>query len=395
MIRATQPDSCIAPPSGLGSADRRHCMAIGLLMSLCPAAWSQTTVRTSERAAIRLPGDHGAHVQSAIEWWYLTGYLHSNTIPNAAATAVPRYGFQLTFFRARVPDTQNMRSAFAAKQLLFAHAALSDLTGQRLMHDQRIARLSGDPGVDLGMFSVQDTDLQLADWSLKRQANGYHAEFGSKRFTLKLHAQATQPILLQGDQGWSRKSRQAQHASHYYSWPQLEVEASLTLGSDRQVLSGRAWLDHEWSNALLAPDAVGWDWIGMNLHDGAALTAFRLRDRAGQAIWAGGSWRSPAGELTIFDASDVVFEQVRWWKSPHSEARYPVQWSLRLFRPEVPASQRVLQVSALMDDQELDSRRSTTTIYWEGLCRLSDDKARTLGYGYLEMTGYAAPLRLP
>jgi hypothetical protein len=45
--------------------------------------------------------------------------------------------------------------------------------------------------------------------------------------------------------------------------------------------TGRAWMDHEWSNQLLHPEAVGWDWIGINLFDGSALTAFVLRRRDG------------------------------------------------------------------------------------------------------------------
>ena len=139
---------------------------------------------------------------------------------------------------------------------------------------------------------------------------------------------------------------------------------------------------------------IGWDWIGINLDDGAALTAFRLRNRAGEAVWAGGSWRSASGALTVFDAKDVLFAPMRWWKSPHSQASYPVQWSVQLLRQELPAPLRALQVSALIDDQELDSRRSTGTIYWEGLSRLSDLSGKSLGLGYLEMTGYAAPLRL-
>jgi predicted secreted hydrolase len=40
-----------------------------------------------------------------------------------------------------------------------------------------------------------------------------------------------------------------------------------------------------------------------------------------------------------------------------------------------------------MDDQELDSRRSTGTLYWEGAVRVLDD-GREIGRGYLEMTGY-------
>jgi predicted secreted hydrolase len=51
-------------------------------------------------------------------------------------------------------------------------------------------------------------------------------------------------------------------------------------------------------------------------------------------------------------------------------------------------------VRALMDEQELDSRQSTGTIYWEGLSELLDAKGQRVGLGYLEMTGYSGPLRL-
>jgi predicted secreted hydrolase len=48
----------------------------------------------------------------------------------------------------------------------------------------------------------------------------------------------------------------------------------------------------------------------------------------------------------------------------------------------------------LLDDQELDSRTSTGSIYWEGLSDLLDAQGRRVGRGYLEMTGYAAALKL-
>ena len=46
-----------------------------------------------------------------------------------------------------------------------------------------------------------------------------------------------------------------------------------------------------------------------------------------------------------------------------------------------------------MDDQELDSRASTGTIYWEGLARVTQD-GREVGRGYLELTGYWRRLKL-
>ena len=88
-----------------------------------------------------------------------------------------------------------------------------------------------------------------------------------------------------------------------------------------------------------------------------------------------------------FASGAVRFAPQRWWTSPHSAARYPVQWGI-----ETPEGR--FTVRALLDDQELDSRASTGAIYWEGLSELLDGSDRRVGLGYLEMTGYAAPLRL-
>jgi predicted secreted hydrolase len=51
-------------------------------------------------------------------------------------------------------------------------------------------------------------------------------------------------------------------------------------------------------------------------------------------------------------------------------------------------------VRAVIDNQELDSRQSTGAIYWEGLSELIDSNGKLVGMGYLEMTGYAQPLRM-
>jgi predicted secreted hydrolase len=83
----------------------------------------------------------------------------------------------------------------------------------------------------------------------------------------------------------------------------------------------------------------------------------------------------------------VIFQPVRRWKSPLSQASYPVEWMVR-----TPAD--VYTVRALIDNQELDSRQSTGAIYWEGLSELIDSNGKLVGRGYLEMTGYASPLRL-
>jgi len=366
---------------------RRHLLGAGLAAALGPIlALTQGVPAAAPllaRRALQFPRDLGSHPDTAIEWWYITGALQA---------PAQQYGFQLTFFRSRIPSTQAMRSAFAAKQLIFAHAAVTDVTNQRLLHDQRIARSSGAVpavNVDLAQASEVDTDVRLRDWSLQRDSRSYLATVKTPDFGFELTFNETQPMLLQGDQGLSSKGPQAEHASFYYSLPQLQVAGNLTLGTKSTPVTGRAWLDHEWSQSIMPPHAIGWDWIGMNLHDGSALTVFRLRDRTGASVWAGGSWRAApgTGQPDILTPQDVVFNPLRRWKSPATGTSYPVEW-------EVRAGQRHYTVRALVDNQELDSSRSIGAVYWEGLSDLLDTQGQVVGRGYLEMTGYTRPLKL-
>lgn len=359
---------------------RRRCLLAGLSLPFWPTAANATTAPT-----LQFPRDLGSHPDFAIEWWYLTGQLQA---------AKREFGFQLTFFRTRVASTQAMRSRFAAKQLIFAHTAVTDVAGQRLLHDQRVARTSGAPELDLALCSQTDTQLHLGDWRLERQSAAYQAQVSAPDFSFQLMLQPTQPLLLQGQQGLSRKGPQAHQASYYYSLPHLAASGQLQLGGQSMPVKGLAWLDHEWSQSLLPPDAVGWDWIGMNLTDGSALTAFRLRTPAGGTLWAGGSWRAAGQTQAEPLAADAVhFTPLRRWTSAASAATYPVQWWLDISTQSASTPQRY-RIQAVQDNQELDSRASTGAFYWEGLSDLFDSRDQLIGRGYLEMTGYASPLRL-
>lgn len=351
-----------------------------------PADASSLTDEDSVHPARRLkfPRDHGAHAGSRIEWWYATGWLQP------PGTDAP-IGWQLTFFRSRTGLAGTLAGRFAPKQLLFAHAAISDIGERRHVHAQRLSRWSGDDTVPEAHALRADTGVVLGAWQFQRDAaNGrYQAHLPAPEagFALTLALQPTQPLLLQGAAGYSRKGPLPNQASHYYSQPHLAVKGELQLRGQRQSLSGAGWLDHEWSNELMPPDAAGWDWIGINLQDGGALTAFVLRRRDGSIIWAGGSHRPAGGAVRSFGPEEVRFTPRRQWTSPSSGARYPVEWDI-----STPFGEH--RLAALLDSQELDSSASTGAIYWEGLSALQDGSGKRIGLGYLEMTGRATPLRL-
>jgi predicted secreted hydrolase len=299
---------------------------------------------------LQFPRDHGAHPDFRVEWWYVTGWLDEP------------YGFQVTFFRARPEEESPNPSSFNPRQILFAHAALSDPKRGRLAHDQRAARA----GFSLAHVETERTGVWIDDWSLVLEGDRYHARIATREFEFDLTFFARE-LVLQGESGFSRKGHRPEEASYYYSRPQLGVVGRL----DGKPVGGTAWLDHEWSSAYMAPEAAGWDWAGINFLDGSSLMGFRMRDKAG------GTHYAPPG---------ISMKPLRVWKSPRTGVEYPVSMQL-----SYPGGD--LRLEPLMDDQELDSRPSTGTIYWEGAVRAFRGND-WVGRGYLELTGYWKPMKL-
>ncbi|AIY41935.1 AttH component of AttEFGH ABC transport system [Collimonas arenae] len=327
--------------------------------------------------ALTLPQDSGAHPDFRTEWWYATGWL---AMPDGKPV-----GFQITFFRSATEHDRANPSAFAPTQLIMAHAALSDPSLGKLLHDQKSARA----GFGLAYAKQGNTDVALDNWRLLRAADGhYQVSVAARDFTLELSLTPTQPPLLQGDGGYSRKGPQAAQASYYYSEPQLQVSGKVNRNGrtdQPQIVSGNAWLDHEWSTSVLDADAVGWDWLGANLDDGSALMAFQIRDRSGKKIWAHAALRDAHGQVTQFEPDQVSFVPQRSWRSPRTDASYPVQAVLH-------TGVLTWSLLPLQDDQELDSRLSTGSVYWEGAVTVNRDGKRA-GRGYLELTGYLKALK--
>lgn len=341
--------------------------------------------RVRPGVAIELPRDHGAHPAFRIEWWYVTGWLEA--IEDGKPLAL---GFQVTFFRVRPGVQEDNPSRFAASQVLFAHAALSDPRHGRLRHAERTARA----GFGLAQSAEGELDVRIDDWSMRREAGAdgeaIRAHAAGRDFSYDLRLAPTQPALLNGVGGFSQKAPDARHASHYYSLPQLAVSGRVARDGRSLAVTGRAWFDHEWSSEYLPAGASGWDWIGINLDDGGALMAFRMRDKGGASLWAGATLRRGDGSVETLGPQAVTFEPVREWVSPRTGSRYPVAMRLRLTTSRGPL---VGELASLLDDQELDSRRSTGAVYWEGAARLLFD-GREAGRGYLELTGYQERLKM-
>jgi predicted secreted hydrolase len=345
---------------------------IAMVAAVAPGATPYSVVRPG--VDLHFPADHGAHPQFRTEWWYVTGWLRTEQGENL--------GFQVTFFRTRPAIDERNPSRFAARQVLFAHAALSDPAKGKLLHGERIARA----GFGLAGARTGDADVTIRDWRLQRLPGGqWHTRVAADGFALALGFSPTQPPMLQGQGGYSRKGPQPQQASYYYSVPHLAVTGHVLRGGKAVAVRGEAWLDREWSSSYLAPEAGGWDWTGLNFDDGSALMAFRIRRKGGAVLWAGGTLRQADGATTVLGPGDVAFRTVATWRSPATGAVYPVSQDVSVRVGGRIAQWRLVPMFAA---QEMDTRSSGLPVYWEGAVQTRG------GRGYLELTGYDQPLAM-
>jgi len=79
--------------------------------------------------------------------------------------------------------------------------------------------------------------------------------------------------------------------------------------AEAESVGATAWLDHEWSSSYMDKEAVGWDWIGINFDNGAALMAFQMRNPQ-----AGSSGREAHTDWRM--ACNTVSNPAKWNSHP-------------------------------------------------------------------------------
>ena len=325
----------------------------------------------------QFPRDYGAHPDFQTEWWYYTGVL--NTSEGRL------FGFQFTIFRRAIsPRAFSSDSEFRANDIYMAHFTVSDIAQGDFYHDVRYSRAgAGLAGATIEPFYR----VWLEDWEVIAEddnANKTRIRAASDDFAIDLRLYQMKKPALHGIGGLSRKSAEIGNASYYYSLTRLLTEGGLRIGVQTTDVSGRAWMDHEFSTSALGDKAQGWDWFGLIFDDNTELMVGQIRQvDGGLEPSFGGLYIYPDGATGYLDASDFTIEATDSWRSPHSGAEYPAGWQIEVkgddgFR---------IQVSPMQADQEL---HSADIVYWEGAVRISGDKS---GYGYAELTGYVGSMR--
>lgn len=331
--------------------------------------------RAIQPRQFKFPEDHASHPLFRNEWWYLTG--------NVSSAIGQQFGYQITFFRIALqphsPALTKRESQWASDQVWMAHAALTDISGQQYYHAQRFAR----DALGLAGFQQQPFKVWLEDWQINAVAKGefpWQVHFKHNDITLDLTLFSTKLPVLQGDKGLSQKSAAQGNASYYYSMTQLQTTGKISIADQVHQVTGKSWLDREWSTSALGKNQIGWDWFALQFDDDSELMYYQMRTKSGKAdSYSAGKYTDATHKVKTISHREIQLTPLSIWTSPTGQ-RYPVRWRMHL-----PTMQKTWLVEAQLAQQEMTS----VINYWEGAVRIVDEKTNKLvGKGYLEMTGY-------
>ena len=330
------------------------------------------------------PRDHWAHQGYRTEWWYFTGHIGD------------RFSYQFTFFRIGVlRERPDLSSRWTATGLVMGHAALTDLETKRHLFSEVLYReiplLGGysafpEPRIGWSRAPAGTDDVWSLDWN--GEGFDFAARDESEGFGFRLETRPKKPLVFQGPDGFSRKGAGEGAASHYYSFTRLETTGVVELGDDRFEVQGESWMDKEFSSSQLAANQVGWDWFSLRLDDGRDLMLYLMRSESGAVDYASGTLVDAEGRATYLERSEFEVEALEYWTSPATGARYPSKWRIRVAGLD-------LLVSSAVPDQENRSRLPRGVFYWEGAVVVEDAAARSVGRGFVELTGYGEGNRPP
>jgi predicted secreted hydrolase len=307
-----------------------------------------------------------AHPDSKAEWWYYTGHLE---------TASRReYGFELTFFRARLSDGDDLDAA---------HFALTDVAKATFDWAEKLHRpFPGIAGADAERLHVYQES-----WDVHAEGRSHVLRARMPDAAIALLLAPVKPLVRNGAGGVSRKGPRPDEYSNYVSIPRMSVSGTLRRGGSSEPVTGIAWFDHEFGPGGLPENLAGWDWFAIQLSDDTELMLYRLRTKSGaDSAFSQGTFVAADGRSFTLGARDFTVEPRGTWRSPRTGATYPSGWRVR-----VPSRGIDVTVLPRVLGQELVTSLSTRVTYWEGACAVAGTASgvAVTGKSYVELTGYA------
>lgn len=314
------------------------------------------------------PADHGPHPDYLIEWWHVVADFYDEN--------ENRFGAQLTFFRRRIPNGETqLQSAWTSEQLYMAHFAVTDVSGDQHMAEEKFQRGGG-----LGLAGATDSGkkIWLNNWTLERIDNDnetWRLFADTDNVKVDLIMSSEDVAVLHGKNGFSYKGA-GNVASYYYSLTDLTVGGSIMRDDNPvEITRGRAWIDREWSNGDGDEYFKGWIWLALWLDSGRELMLYR--------VYRNDSNASTFDYVVTIDGqvvSDIVGERFSLKEDTFCDTKSGARYLCGITLESTELG--VLKIRPLVRDQSHKGRFK----YWEGLVDVYSESGEVRGSGYFENT---------
>ncbi|WOT05615.1 lipocalin-like domain-containing protein [Shewanella youngdeokensis] len=322
---------------------------------------------------LRFPADHMAHDDFRQEWWYLTANLETQT--------QEKIGIQWTQFRIALAPPANpqvstagggSKTPWQTQQLYMSHTAITTQASHKAAEKWSRGHNS-IAGTQAKPLSIRQDDWQ---W-ISQNEHLFPATLNvaTTDFSYQLQLTSSAPFQLHGKNGYSEKNAVGTVASYYYTQPFINVSGHLVRNGKREYVSGKAWLDREWSSQFLSKTQQGWDWFAIRLTNTTTLMLFQLRDSSDpKAHFYSAKLMHQDGTGSIINNSQIHMTPSAWQVT--ASGRYPTQWHI-----EIPSQNIDITTKPLNNDSSMP----LSIPYWEGPIIVSGTHQ---GMGYMELTGY-------
>ena len=313
---------------------------------------------------IHFPKDEQKH-NFLVEWWYFNGILtdkQGNT-----------YAFMECLFKVNPQILKTFRKIFK-KDFYFSHSVFSDIPRKRFTSEISPITLLSEKSFKKPLLFLEYLKPSLKGFTkiTIQEHRPFSYTLSSRRFHLQLHSQ--QQPLLEAGTGYVNLNTKN---TYYYSLTNLKAQGKLFLNNKKIPVTGKVWMDHQWSNSAESLDQ--WIWFSLQLDNNTEIVCFEFNDHKKKTFLA--SMIDPSNTSSHTDT--LSFTPLgKPWKSKTTGTSYPLSWKIK-----IPAFNAQLEAKPLLTNQEL---LFANINYWEGPLSITGTISgkKVKGQGFLELVGF-------
>ncbi len=328
-----------------------------------------------DKRIFQFPDDFKPKTDFRNEWWYFTGNLETKD--------GRQFGYQFTIFRNSLSMKKTYQNIWESNEIYMSHFAISDIEKNKFYSFEKISRalypLAGFDSLDQ-KINVENSYFTF-NYNPQTNLTNFEINAIADDIELALSLESQKPIVLQGDEGLSRKSGTIGNASYYFSITKLKTTGKIKINDQEFFITGSSWFDREWSTSSLDSNQNGWDWFSLQLDNNYEIMFYALRRNDGSFDeFSSGTIIDPEGKKQRITIDQIQLLVTDYWKSPDGR-KYPSGWIMK-----IPEQNLNLEITPTIKNQE----HRLSFRYWEGAVKIKGKlKGKDLnGIGYVELTGY-------